>query len=397
MPILYGNTPTRKSRSSLRLPAARRISTPNALRLTTITEGPDTPPPIPRRSSQREGPLHSQVGSRRSSSRWSGSHTSESTQRTAPPPYSWVPEPILPASSSSDDVVVDEKLAKLRAGETEEDRGKRGGWKRAVLILGIVLLVLIGLGVGLGVGLTRRNRNNNDVTHNHNTTNEDPPQKFPLGQYSLVTALRNVDTSCTSNAATWRCWPYVTYAPDGSTNDTSLATFNWLIYNTSSIYATNETNLKSEDQLPANLTVSTSNDPFGITFEDTALQYVHDPTDETSAHYTTSFSMSRRIIPSPAITGDGSAAECYFNNVVFQARLYLSRPRTYPAADTSATAAFGGYEQWPYAVEITQTAAGGMDVPTCYRTVHGQRTDRIEAGLTTQPESAECVCDYRNY
>jgi hypothetical protein len=394
MPILYG-TPSRNPHSSLRLPSSRRISTPNSQRLATITEGPITPPPIPRRSSQRDGILHSQTNSRRNSGRWSGSIRSETTQRTAPPPYNWVPEPIVPAAETGDDVVVDEKLARLRAGESEDPNGRRGGWFRVVLIAGILLLI-IGLAVGLGVGLTRKEGNRDDEGEQSSNTLQTPPQKFPLGQYSLVTALRNVDTSCTSNPATWRCFPYIEYATDGSTNDTSLAPFNWVIYNTSSPYATTKT-MSPMSQMPANLSVSTSNDPFGITFNDKALTYNNDPTNETSAHYSFTFTMPRRVIPSPAITADGAAAECFYNDTVFSANLYLTAPRVFPAGDTSASGALGGYEQWPYAIDITQTAAGGDNVPICYRTIDGRRDERIEDGLIPQPVGAECLCEYRNY
>ena len=56
----------------------------------------------------------------------------------------------------------------------------------------------------------------------------------------------------------------------------------------------------------------------------------------------------------------------------------------------------GGYEQWPYAVEITQSAVGGTDVPNCYETVDGRLGTPIEE-LIPQPETAECLCSYQNF
>jgi hypothetical protein len=310
-----------------------------------------------------------------------------------------VPEPIAVNASGSEDAVVDERLEKLRRGEGEERKGRRGGWLRAVLIIGIVLLFVIALAVGLGVGLTRRkNKDDNDQSQDTGySTPHKPPQKFPLGQYSIVTALRSIETTCTSNPATWRCFPYNIYTPDTGLDTASLASFNWIISNTSSTFATNITKSTTSDGVPANLTVSTTNDPFGITFSNKPLTYIFDDLNTTSQRYTFDFTMSRLIIPSRAITTDNTNAECFFNQTVFTANIYLTALRTFPAGDTTASAAFGGYEQWPYAVEITMSAVGGDDVPNCYSTADGRKGEQITTGLIPQPDSANCICEYRNY
>ncbi|KAK3710489.1 hypothetical protein LTR37_010332 [Vermiconidia calcicola] len=386
--------PAHDAQSSLRLPAQKRIAAPTSERLTKITEGQgaglDLPPPIPRKSSRRHSASQSISNSLRASKRESAG--TQSTGRTPPPPYGWVPEPIE-ADDPENGGVADERLEKLRRGEPDTEKRRRGGRKRLAIIIGIVLLVIIALAVGLGVGLTRKKqKSNNDENQSQRTSSDAaPPQKFPLGEYSLVTALRSVDTTCTSNPAAWRCFP-----PNGSTNTTSLASFNWVISNTSSTYATKETAPTSNDGVPANLTVSTRNDPFGITFADQPLTYISAPSNTSTARYTFSFTMPRTVIPSPAITADNAAAECFFNQTVFTANLYLSLPRTFPSGDLATATTLGGYEQWPYAVEITQSAVGGTDVPNCYETVDGRLGAPIE-GLLPQPETAECLCSYQNF
>lgn len=384
--------------SSLRLPAQKRIELLTSQRLTAITEDPGTPPPIPRRSSRRgNSPSNSFFSSQRLSRRWSESNASQNTGKTPPPPYDWVPGRIDGLGSNTSEEG-DARLEKLRRGEGEHHTKRRGGRVRLALIVGLVLLVIIALGVGLGVGLTRKKSkesNNDDDQSSEPSSDDAPPQKFPLGQYSLVTALKGVETSCTSNPATWRCYPYVLYSSDGSTNDTSLASFNWIISNTSASYATSAISSTPDAGIPANLTVKTNNDPFSITFTDKALTYIASPTNSSAARYTFSFTMQRLVVPSPPLST--KATECFFNQTVFTGSMYLSTPHSFPSGGDATSLSLGGYEQWPHAVEITQSATGGSNVPNCYETADGKLGDRITSGLTAQPESAECLCDYRNY
>ncbi|KAK5171111.1 uncharacterized protein LTR77_004255 [Saxophila tyrrhenica] len=357
--------------NTLRQPAQKRISLPSSQRLTTITESANTtpleaPPPIPRRSSRRNSASHSESNSWRFSRRWSGSGSSRSERSAPPPPYEWVPEPLAADGSDEEPKVVDERLEKLRRGEGDGKK-RRGGWVRVGAIFAVVVVIAVALGMGLGVGLKKSKGGGGEDENAEGSSGGDgsdmPPQKFPLGEYN------------------------------GSTDDTSVASFNWIISNTSSIYATNDTTTTPSDGVPANLTVSSSNDPFGITFTDKALTYVSPSSNVTSAHYTFSFTSTRRIIPSPAITADSTNAECFFNQTIFTANIYLSTERKFPSSSTS----IGGYEPWPYAVEITQTAAGGNDVPDCYSTVDGQEGEPVTADLVPQPEESECSCEYRNY
>ena len=204
MPIFQSNPP---EKSPLRIPAEKRISLPASQRLTTITEGQNgdirQPPPIPRRSSRRNSL------SSRHSRRWSLGSSIEGTIKPAPPPpYDWVSEPL---DSRGDDTSKREKVLWLHRGERKDEKGRRGGWLRLGLIIGLVLLVIVGLAIGLGIGLTRRKDHSSTTGRPFTTTstitpsppNSKPSQGFPLGEYSLVTALQSLTAGCTATPATW--------------------------------------------------------------------------------------------------------------------------------------------------------------------------------------------------
>jgi len=283
-------------------------------------------------------------------------------------------------------------------------RRSRGGWGRLVLIVGLLFLALLALAVGLGVGMTRKHQtNSNSGAQSSQPAGTNPSaapiQQFPLGEYSMITALRTVATNCTSNPSTWRCYPYTTYDPsDGSTNTSSLANFNWIISDTSSTYATNLTTSMSSQDTPSNLTISSTNNPFSISFTNQSLLYTPaSSTNASSAHYTFSFTQSKSVIPSTSLLSSGAAAECFFNNTIFTGTLYLDAASTFPSGSLASETGIGGYTPWPYALEISQTSGGGADVPACYEMVNGGVGNRITTATTPEAGSAECICDYRNY
>lgn len=383
----------------LSAPATKRISAPNAHRLTTITEtgaprldDPITPPAIPRRSSRRNsgGAAHSFQNSKR----WSGSTTT--TLKSAPPPYDWIASPAEGTTTTISGPDDDEKLARLRRGEDGKEQRRRGGWLRLAIIIGAVLLVIIALAVGLGVGLTRKKSSGDDDQSTTSGSDNKPPQKFPLGEYSMVTALMDIQYGCASNQATWSCWPYTIYSP--STTTSSLASFNWIIESTSDDYATPSSPSTSDDGVPANLKVSSASDPFGINFSDKPLTFISPSGNSSAARLTFTFSMAKVVIPSQPITPDNSNSKCFFNETTFTGAMYLSAPRDYPVGDQQDSNSLGGFKQWPYAVEITQTANGGSDVPNCYGLTDGQLGDQIfSPTLQPMPSSDQCSCDYRNF
>lgn len=410
MPIFGSAASSQKPESALRLPAQKRISAPTSQRLSTITEGANAGA----NTNQPRGILRSSIPDstlrptyERQTSGATSQRQSQDTQRTAPPAYTWIPEPV-DADEDLTAPVEGEKLAQLRqAGGHIRKKRTRGGWGRLILITGLVLLIIIALAVGLGVGLTGgKNHNSNGEGESEGqpsqpastTPSTEQSQQFPLGEYSMVTALRTVSTNCTSNPSTWRCYPYTTYdRSDSSTNTSSLASFNWIISNTNTSYATNETSPTSDQGVPANLTISSTSNPFSITFSNQALTYISTSTNTTSPRYTFTFPMHKSVIPSTSLTSSGAASECFFNSTTFTGTLYLAAPRTYPDASLTDSTAVGGYAQWPYAIEIQQESPGGEDVPACYEMANGQVEDRILTAVTPEAVGERCVCGYRNF
>lgn len=364
---------------SLRLPAARRISLPVSQRLSTITEGAQAPEP----------------------GRWSrlsairNSTSSAATHRTAPPPYTSRPGSVA-GDESAPNASEEEKLARLRrtwSGAT----GTRGGWGRLVVFV-VVIVVVLGLAIGLGVGLTvgrKRNDCESDNTTTGNGGDTQQPtliQQLPLGQYSFATALRAQQTNCSSNPATWRCYPYTVFNPsDPSTQASSQSTFDWIIRNTSTTYATSTTPNTPTSGVPANLTISSTNNPFALAFADQQLTY-HADTNATSPRLTFAFSLPKTVVPTSALTSNNAVTQCYFNSTILSGTIYLAG-----SLDSSANStALGSYQDWPYAVEVLQSSPGGEGIPDCYETVDGKLGARVE-GLEPQAEGDECQCEYRNY
>lgn len=355
-----------------------------------------TPPPIPPRSTLRHS-THSKY-TLTQSPRWS--LRSQDTLLNSPSAFGFS-STSLPADGDLTAPVEGEKLAQLRR-EPRVPR-RKGGWFRLAIAL-VVVSLLVGLAVGLGVGLTigrNSNGSNNAMAANATAStnpnagaNDEPIQDLPLGEYSFITALRSEQTNCSANAAAWRCFPYVTY---DNSNTSSLATFNWAISNTSSAYATNVSSSTSSQGIPANLTISSVNNPFAISFVNQSLTYISDSANISSSRYTFSFMMSKEVVPSPAITSDDAASQCFFNATNFAGTIYLNAPGTSPDAARAQATGAGGYAPWPYAVEVSQTALGGSNVPNCYETSNGVIGSRILTGLTPQPTDSQCICDYRNF
>ena len=205
---------------------------------------------------------------------------------------------------------------------------------------------------------------------------------FPAGSFAITTFLDNISTNCTSNPATWRCYPYMTYS---SSQSGSLATFNWII---SPNNGSNST-----------YTISSTDNPFAIVFSNATLSLVDAGTSQE--RYTFSIPLQKKVSPSTAITTDNAAASCYYDNAQLEASLYTKMLNTYNAtSQNSSTASTGSadtFQAWPFAAEVAQTATGGANVPTCYEGVEGTNGDRITNGLTPQPSTDTCACEYKNF
>jgi hypothetical protein len=263
---------------------------------------------------------------------------------------------------------------------------KRGGCKRVAFVV-LAAVLVIALGIGLGVGLTRGN-NLSTSPATLPGSNAPPVSEYPLGEFSLVTALRDVSTNCTSNSNTWRCFPGQTFDQSPAA---SLTTFNWILSNTSASYATNNSGLSTSSQgVAANITISASDDPFSIVFAKTPLTFIND----TSPRYTFVADVLQKMIPSSNITADNRATVCFFNQTQVVGTLHLDETfaQRYTYIENNAS-----YPLWPHAVQVELISPGGTDTPACYYTNNGLVGERVNVALTSQPEQDTCLCGYRNY
>lgn len=209
---------------------------------------------------------------------------------------------------------------------------------------------------------------------------------FPIGSYSLNTFLDTVSTNCTSNPATWRCYPYTTYS---SSPTAALATFNWII--------------TASTTSSGNYTISSTDNPFAINFGNASLRLLD--ANAATERYHFRVPITKLVVPSVAITSDNTMATCFFNGTIFEANLYTKIPNTYPPASPSSTSAAasssstagGGFGSWPYAVEVTQTIGGGNGVPVCFHGVNSNLGAEITTGFTAQAAGDMCSCVYKNY
>lgn len=192
---------------------------------------------------------------------------------------------------------------------------------------------------------------------------------FPLGTYSFTTFLDTVTTECTSNEATWNCYPDNTIY--NKNKKKASTTFNWIITGSEGEYK-----------------IQSGDNPLALDFDDVDLTLVSKGQDSERYHF--QFTMDKTVIPSTSITDDDSSAVCYFNSTTFTGYLYTKMEKDYPTDDESTSA-------WPYAVRAEQSIGGGEDVPTCYKTVDGQATKQITDGIEAGGASTLCSCLYRNY
>lgn len=217
-------------------------------------------------------------------------------------------------------------------------------------------------------------------SNNVNSSSQTPPppsSTFPAGSYSISTFLSTISTACAANPSTWRCYPYTTYN-DSATG--SLTTFNWIITST--------------DRSNANFLISSTDNPFALSFANASLTLV-DSGSSSEAYTFTVPTLQKVVIPTEALTPDGMTDTCYFNNTVFTAKLYTKMPKTYPAAGTGASGIKEVDGQgWPYAMSAQQTISAGTGVPDCYKSVDGADGDHV--GLAALG-SGQCACAYQNY
>ncbi|TVY83482.1 hypothetical protein LSUE1_G002711 [Lachnellula suecica] len=327
---------------------------------------PRDPPAVPPRAWNRPSDKHFALG-----------RPPRFNYETSPPPY----------GSSEEEGPLDgengEKLAELRRGVVNNKHiAKRGGCWRLLIIGIIVALCIVGLVVGLVVGL--RNRDNKDKSESGSsttsggasgnlpggTTNPASNTTFPAGSYSFDTYLSTVSTNCTSNPATWLCYPYTTYAQNPTASN---AIFDWII---SPIEGTSD-----------NYTISSTSNPFSITFANASLSL--QSAGNSDEHYFFQMTMQKPTLPTTQLGSENVAATCYFNQTNLEGYLYTKMAKTYPttanATDTNENQAFAA---WPNAVKIEQVATSGSGTPTCLDPSGNSLGD---FSVSQQGETCDCL------
>lgn len=218
-----------------------------------------------------------------------------------------------------------------------------------------------------------------------------PTGPFPIGSWTFTTFLSTVSTNCTSNPESWTCEPAQTFAqsPSGS-----QAMFNWIITPAAG----------TAQQQQQNLSISSTNNPFAITFANTSLTLADAGTGNERYTFTAQ-SVPKVVYPSANI-------KCYYNETTFSGDLYTKKSKTYPAgsssssttssAATASSTAVGSSNQplfadWGFAVDATQSIGGGVDVPECYTWNNGVDGDRVTTGYTSEPVGSFCSCAYANF
>jgi len=380
---IFRSSPRQPPAQYLLAPPPRHISTAAADRLSAIMENPGDNTATPTRAQHSHHPSAGSVWSTRSRA----NTLPRFSEEQGPPEYAkfnYTTNPPVGARAGSE-----------KAGIVGNTR--RGGWGRLLAIIGVVFLVVIALAVGLGVGLTRHHNSSSASSGEISSgSGKTEAAAFPVGEYSLITSLSSQSTNCSSNAATWLCYPYQSY--DATSPNASMATFNWILSNTSDVYATNSSKVTTDSSgIPANISISSTDNPFSISISNISLTYIN---NDTNPRYYFEFAQPKSTIPTAALTSSGSASECFFNQTQLIGTLYLTNTSSAPSKDYpngSSSASSGGYTSWPYAINVQQVSPGGTNVPACYETKNGVIGSRITDEFTSQGSDSQCVCNYQNY
>ncbi|KAI9805872.1 MAG: hypothetical protein M1825_000486 [Sarcosagium campestre] len=286
----------------------------------------------------------------------------------------------------------------------------RGGCGRLLLISIVVIGIIVGLAVGLTVGLKKKNSDASAADPAAAATSDAPapPGPFPEGAFALPTFLDSISTNCTTNPSTWQCFPGATIAESSASE--AATTFDWIIKRADTpssrirARAADDDGDEKEDLPTDGLTISSSDNPFALTFKDVPLTLLDK--GEPSERYTFQISMDKTVYPDASLDG-ATQPVCYYNGTTFQAQLFTRQEKTFPSAndtsktDSSTTSIAGAaslkFKPWPYAIRVEQLVAGGANVPACYKTINGQDGGRVSDELENTAPGSSCSCLYRNF
>jgi hypothetical protein len=355
---------------------------------------PVTPPPLYTSRSGSSTPKRSQpskiLGSIDENGGMSPDIPIKSKRRTSPNDTSYNPRAflnslftttIVPPRNDLDNITGPrgEKFSDVRQNRRSyqdpkpRSRWRRCGWRTFICLALLLVVIATFLAIGLVVGLKRmhnaKNKNSSESDSNFNAP--ETLTTFPTGTYTFTTYLLSLTTDCTSNPSTWRCYPYTLYADSPTT---SIATLTWIISGTN-----------TSDTGPQ-YTISSSPNPFALPFSNANLTLANKGTQNEYWGFETV--MQKVVIPNEAITSDGSAARCYYNQSVVSAKLYTKKQTTLPGNET-ITASEKPEGAWPGAVEIWQRASGE---PGCFQDMDGARVVLQGGG-----GGGECECEYGDF
>lgn len=191
----------------------------------------------------------------------------------------------------------------------------------------------------------------------------------------MNTALTNVSTSCSANAAAWRCPPYETYSSASPPSDAS-ASFFWTI-------------------VPPNpqagqhgYLVSSADNPFAPQFTNATMTLRDGNTSDERYEFEVSMNRTIAAESGNGLSGFAAGVSCVFPTV-FHGIIWTDRVDGGRRNRTLSTSEGQDNENtWPGEIEITQTSSDG---PTC--------TDKDGASVAVAAgrDDAECLCRYANY
>lgn len=154
----------------------------------------------------------------------------------------------------------------------------------------------------------------------------------------------------------------------------SQATFDWIISGSKGAYK-----------------ISSTDNPFSISFKNADLKLLDEGKD--NERYRFQIDQTKTVSPSTNLTSDNAVVECDFVGNL-QGVMYTKMAKEYPSdQDPDARTS---YTTWPYAVKVEQTAAGGDNVPNCYKTTSsGQHGESVR--LDAEDKTTMCSCLYKNW
>lgn len=351
---------------SLGLPRGRHISTPAGTRLSTIVEGAPSQPSSQHRLSNMSAEYRAHLG-----------NPPEADAEKQPPQYN----PIWHGQTPGTEISSSAQGLRWHGNRKES----RGGWKRVTLIAVVILVAVVALAVGLGVGLTQHNNTSSSSSSTESSSSgSSAAPSYPIGSWSISTALKTQATNCTSISDTWSCLPYTTFAQDPTLSKTI---YNW------DIAAKNPSNPSNES-----LVISSTPTDLLLTFSNATVAFVDQGL--ATERFTFSIMIPKIVNPVQTLATDTSVRTiCYYNQTMLTASLYTRMPQTYLNLSSSLTPLGTNTRlPWTTAAEVDFSSPGGSSVPDCYPSRNNAAGGpRITAGITAEPATSICMCGYMNY